>query len=117
MFFKIESRSATMYKVDTLLMMKEPVTITVIASQPEKNPLDHTSCVKERSTMAIARETKVRAMHTWVGSLLYTFMYLSEITAPMQEMSTLAKAKTVPTKSSPPELLLELFFPDDAMIM
>merc|ERR1712196_175579 len=113
MFFKIESKSATMYKVDTLLMMNEAVTATVIAFQPAKKPLVQMGCVNERATIAIARATKVRAMQTWVGSFLNSFMYLSEITAPTHEITTLRKAKIVPMtrvliSASP---LLASFFP------
>merc|ERR1719221_1403443 len=118
MFFKIESNSATMYNVDTLFTIKEAVTAMVIASQPEKNPSVHTLCVKESMTMAIARATNVRAMQTWVGSFLNSFMYLSEITAPTHEITTFINAKIVPTMSAlVSELLPESFFFPEAMIM
>merc|ERR1719191_2545506 len=106
-----------MYKVDTLLTMKETVTAIVMVSQPEKKPTCQISCVQERRRMAMARATKVRAMHTCVGSFLYSFMYLSEITAPTHEIITFIKANTIPTimvlvlPDEPPP------FPPDAITM
>merc|ERR1719324_2025484 len=56
-----------MYKVDTLLMMRDAVTATVLMSHPSKklsSPRDQQGVDKERATMARARATNVRAMQT-----------------------------------------------------